>query len=323
MSVKFAAVFAALVALSLGGTERLPALEPVVEYRLSLLDRPHDVAPSPEGAVWFTAQFKGALGRLDPVTGKVSYTSLGFGSRPHGVISGPDGSAWITDGGLNAILRVSPGGTVTRYPLPKDAPDADLNTAAFDGSGKLWFTGQSGVYGSVDPQTSAVRVFPAPKGRGPYGITGSPGGKVFFVSLAGDYIGAIDSSTGRVTVLEPGGPRQGTRRIWSDSRGVLWVTGWESGNLIRFDPVSRKWEFHRLPGEDPRPYAVYVDEQDRVWVSDWGSNSVYRFDPAEGGFTRYPIPSDGAEVRQMLGRQGELWGAESGTDRLLVIRFAK
>ena len=27
-----------------------------------------------------------------------------------------------------------------------------------------------------------------------------------------------------------------------------------------------------------------------------------------------------AEVRQMLGRPGERWGAESGTDRLVVIR---
>ena len=32
---------------------------------------PHDVAPAPDGGVWFTAQPRGALGRLDPATGKV------------------------------------------------------------------------------------------------------------------------------------------------------------------------------------------------------------------------------------------------------------
>jgi virginiamycin B lyase len=27
---------------------------------------PHDVAPAPDGTVWYTAQGQGALGRLDP-----------------------------------------------------------------------------------------------------------------------------------------------------------------------------------------------------------------------------------------------------------------
>jgi streptogramin lyase len=29
----------------------------------------------------------------------------------------------------------------------------NLNTAAFDASGTLWFTGQGGVYGRLDPAT--------------------------------------------------------------------------------------------------------------------------------------------------------------------------
>lgn len=68
--------------------------------------RPHDVAPAPDGTVWYTAQRQGALGILDPATGKVRQVPLGANSAPHGVIAGPDGTAWITDGGLNAIVRV-------------------------------------------------------------------------------------------------------------------------------------------------------------------------------------------------------------------------
>lgn len=30
---------------------------------------PHDVAPAQDGTVWYTAQYQGALGRLDPATG--------------------------------------------------------------------------------------------------------------------------------------------------------------------------------------------------------------------------------------------------------------
>ena len=66
-------------------------------------------------------------------------------------------------------------------------------------------------------------------------------------------------------------------------------------------------------------YAVYVDERDRVWLSDFGSNALVRFDPVTSRFTSLRLPSAGADVRQILGREGEVWGAESGTDKLVVV----
>src|SRR4051812_33601501 len=65
----------------------------------------HDVAPAPDGGVWFTAQRSGHLGWFDPSGGKVELIALGTGSSPHGVIQGPDKAAWLTDGGQNAIVR--------------------------------------------------------------------------------------------------------------------------------------------------------------------------------------------------------------------------
>ena len=40
---------------------------------------PHDVAPAPDGTVWYTAQLTGKLGRLDPETGKTTEIPLGEG----------------------------------------------------------------------------------------------------------------------------------------------------------------------------------------------------------------------------------------------------
>jgi virginiamycin B lyase len=114
-------------------------------YAVPAGSRPHDVAPAPDGSVWYTSQPKGAVGRLDPKSGKVDQIGLGFGSSPHGVIVGPDGAAWITDGGLNAIVRVDPKTRqVRKFPMPPGSEYANLNTAAFDGNGVLWFTGQNG-----------------------------------------------------------------------------------------------------------------------------------------------------------------------------------
>jgi virginiamycin B lyase len=72
---------------------------------------------------------------------------------------------------------------------------------------------------------------------------------------------------------------------------------------------------------DSAAYAVYADETDRIWLSDFGANAVLRFDPAGEKFKSFVIPCTGADIRQMLGRWGEVWTAESGTDRLTVYRF--
>lgn len=293
------------------------------EYPVPAGLHPHDVAPAPDGTVWYTAQNGGALGRLDPATGDTHQILLGAGSAPHGVIVGPDGAAWVTDGGLNAIVRVDPDTeAVTVFPLPAGSNYANLNTAAFDGNGILWFTGQSGIYGRLDPATGVIDVFDAPRGRGPYGITSTPDGGIYYASLAGSYVGQIDITSGEVTILEPPTPNQGARRVWSDSQGRVWVSEWNSGNVSVYDPAQETWQTWRLPGADPRPYAVYVDENDIVWLSDFGANALVSFDPATEQFTTFPLPSPSGEVRQILGRPGEVWGAESGASKLIVIRTA-
>jgi virginiamycin B lyase len=298
--------------------------EPVLEeFPVPAGSRPHDVAPAPDGSVWYTAQRAGALGRLDPATGETTHIPLGAGSAPHGVIVGPDGAPWITDSGLNAIVRVDPAtAAVAVFPLPADSASANLNTATFAGNGILWFTGQNGFYGRVDPATGQVEAFAAPRGRGPYGITSTPGGDVYYASLAGSHIARIDLATAAATPLEPPTPGQGARRVWSDSQGRIWVSEWDAGQLALFEPETGAWREWPLPGDRPQAYAVYVDEQDKVWVSDFGGNALVRFDPVEEAFEVFPLPSPNGNVRQILGRPGEIWGAESGVDKLVVIRTA-
>ena len=112
--------------------------------------RIHDVAPAPDGLVWWTARGSGQLGILDPSTGESRFVELGPDSAPHGVIQGPDGLAWITDSGQNAIVSYDPSNQdVAVYPLPEDTGFTNLNTPAIDGDGNVWFTGQNGIYGKV------------------------------------------------------------------------------------------------------------------------------------------------------------------------------
>ena len=287
---------------------------------------PHDVAPDPRpgGPVWYTAQGQGALGRLDPVTGKAEQIPLGEGSAPHGVIIGPDGAPWITDSGLNAIVRVDPKTrAVKRFPLPI-AKSANLNTATFDKAGRLWFTGQAGYHGRLDPASGKVEVWESPRGRGPYGIATTPTGDVYYASLAGNHIARIDRASGKASVIEPPTPGQGARRVWSDSSGRIWVSEWLSGQVSVHDPKSagssKAWRAWKLPGKKPQAYSVWVDEDDKVWLTDFAANAIVRFDPKTEAFESFPSTAPNAAVRQMLGRKGEAWGAESSADRLVVVR---
>ena len=296
-----------------------PTTFEVATYPVPAGSRPHDVAPAAEGGVWYTAQGSGELGWLDPESGEVEEIALGPGSAPHGVIVGPDGAPWVTDSGLNAIVRVDPAThEVERFPLPPTMPNVNLNTAAFDGDGTLWFTGQAGWYGRLAP-SGAIEVFSAPRGTGPYGITATPDGEIYYSSLAGSYLGAVDRESGSVREIDPPTAGAGLRRAWSDSGGRIWVSEWNAGQVGMYDPATAAWREWPLPGDAPMAYAVFVDDRDIVWLTDFGANAIVRFDPATETFDSVALPSPEAAVRQLHGRPGEVWGAESAVDRIVVV----
>jgi virginiamycin B lyase len=122
--------------------------------------------------VWYTGQHVAVLGCLDPKTGGVERISLGKGSAPYGVIVGPDGASWVTDTGQNAILVLIQEAKMWRLGrCPRHGGGANLNTAAFDGRGRIWFTGQTGIYGRLDPATAKMDVWDA---RRPSVLMASP-----------------------------------------------------------------------------------------------------------------------------------------------------
>jgi virginiamycin B lyase len=104
------------------------------------------------------------------------------------------------------------------------------------------------------------------------------------------------------------------------SKGRIWVSEWNAGKVAMYAPATGRWREGRIPGATPMPYAVYVDDRDVVWLSDFGANALVRFDPTTQKFTRLVLRSSPANVRQILGRPGEVWGAESGVDKLVVVR---
>ena len=131
----------------------------------------------------------------------------------------------------------------------------------------------------------------------------------------------MDTRSGRARIFEPPTAGQGARRIWPDSRGRLWISEWNAGKLGVYNPRTRRWREWRLPGANPQPYAVYVDEADLVWLTDFGTNSLVRLDSARQRFESFKLPQQGANVQPATRpRRRGMGRSSSGTDRLVVAR---
>jgi virginiamycin B lyase len=106
------------------------------------------------------------------------------------------------------------------------------------------------------------------------------------------HIARIDLQTGAASVLEPPTSNQGARRVWSDSRGRIWVSEWNAGQVAVYNPADNSWLEWKLPGNRPQAYAVYVDDGDVVWLSDFGANALVSFDPEQepSRSSRCPTP---------------------------------
>src|SRR5260370_16727683 len=67
-----------------------------------------DVAPAPDGTIWFCGQRNGTLGRLEPRDGSYKLIDLGKGAAPHGVLICPPRHPRITQHAHNAIPPLHP-----------------------------------------------------------------------------------------------------------------------------------------------------------------------------------------------------------------------
>ncbi|HEY8599947.1 MAG TPA: hypothetical protein VIL85_16030 [Thermomicrobiales bacterium] len=291
------------------------------EYLLPRGSVPYGVALTPDGAAWYTAQRAGELGRLDPATGAIKEIALGQGAAPRGIVVGPDGALWLVDAGLNTLVRVDAATeAIRRFSLPTGGAGANLQALAFDRSGRLWFTGEGGLYGHLDQNMGIVQTFKAPRGVGPAGITVAPDGTIYFASFDGDYVEQIVPETGLATTLRLPTATAGPRGIAADSHGRIWVAMWQAGLLAAYEPTTTRWHTWPLPGRKPQPRAVYADARDRIWLTDDSANAILRFDPPTEGFQALTLPTAAGAINQLAGRPGEIWGAESGGDRLVVLR---
>ncbi len=232
-------------------------------YELPKGDHPHDVAPAPDGSVWYTGQGAGVLGRLDPKTGKHRARASGRGFRParrdrrarRARPGSPTAASTRSCASIPRRSASSAGRCPRAARTPTSTPRLSMPRGAFGSPGRRASTGAS------IPRAGIWRCGTPRAGAGPTALPRRRRATSGSSRLPGSYLAKPDLETGAVTPIEPSRKGSGTRRVWSDSKGRLWVSEWNAGSLSVYDPQKKVWQTWPLPGEMPRAYAVFVDDE--------------------------------------------------------------
>ncbi|GIW41736.1 MAG: hypothetical protein KatS3mg076_2313 [Candidatus Binatia bacterium] len=296
---------------------------------------------------WTIPRGDSPLGGVFHASGALLAPNSNAHVAPHSLQVAPDGSLWITLCLGNKIARFDPVREAWSIFVQKDG--LYPHTLRFDSRGRAWYTlAVSNHVGVIDPATGeqrtirlpardwgqevAVRLVPVflwvarflPEGflttnasEGvdlpvPYGIDVAPDGSVWFSQLNEHRIGRIDPDTFEVEMFET--PFPGPRRLRFDSRGNLWIPGFSSGVVARYEIRTGKFRSWKLPVPGVEtPYALAVDKRtDTVWICGTNSDSLVRFEPEEERFTVFPLPTRVTYTREIdFDEAGGVWTSNS------------
>ncbi len=284
-----------------------------------------DVVTGPDDAIWATPMTDGLFGgarfvrRIDPATGDVTAFDLGedvgLGSK---IAVGSDGNLWLTKQstfGQGALIRVTPQGDVTSFPLSDpDFPDAVISPygIAAGGDDAVWFTtpdtsftGSTPAVGRLDPDTGETELFPLadPDALGGY-MTEDAAGRLWFTTPRGNTIGRIDPNAPNPQVVEfriPTADSQPVGITFADD-GSLWFTEAAADNIGRYDPASGQFTEYPLDTLGSMPFDIVKGDDGKIYFTETGTGKIGQLDPNKAP-AGPPNPSDG-EAKPPFEQQG-------------------
>jgi streptogramin lyase len=268
---------------------------------------PHSIQVAPDGALWATLALGNKLGRFDPDTETWSTHPLPEGFYPHTLRFDPEGRLWFTVAVSNHLGMLDPAtGAFRTVRLPSGGFAQAVTLRLLPVF--LWLNRR------FDMAAMAAEGGGAAELPVPYGIDVAPDGTIWFSQLNQHRIGRLDPETFEVEMIDT--PFTAPRRLRFDARGRLWIPGFSSGVVSRFDPQTREFRTWPLPIEPAgteTPYALHVDRRrDHVWICGTNSDTLIRFEPEPERFTVYPLPTRVTYTREIdFDEDGRVWTSNS------------
>src|SRR5881396_2590124 len=261
------------------------------EWKVTPGTRPHDPAVAPDGAVWYTGQLDGHLGKLDPKTGVVTKYKIPNPSAggPHTPIFDQKGTLWFTMQQGNMVGRLTPAtGEIKLVTMP--TANSEPYGLVINSKGVPFFTQLMGNrIGSLDPVTMQVREYFLGEGTGPRRLAVMPDDIIYYTNYARGTLGRLDPATGRTKEwTSPSGARSQPYAITASGSIVWYVEGNANPNmLVRFDPATEKFQtWPILPSGGGVVRHMVVGPDGSLWLADSEVDAITKVEIKSGTRTR-------------------------------------
>jgi len=262
----------------------------VTEYTLATASGAAIVS-GPEGDLWFT-QDDGIV--RSTTAGEVtSFPLPEEKSGPSAITVGPDGNFWFTEETASRIGRISTGGTITEFPLPKGSLP---NGIVAGPENVLWFTERGSHRIGRITTAGEISEFQVPGSVVELSsIALGSDGNLWFGDEAAPRVGRITTS-GKITIFRV--PTElGTRSLLAGPDGRIWfASGFEVGAISPAGVIS--WPACLTKRCLVPPSALAFAADGSLWIGagvghcpgycGGGTEISYQFDP--GGVGPYSLP---------------------------------
>jgi streptogramin lyase len=243
-----------------------------------------------------------------------------LGPGPADMALGSDGNMWIIGQSFSELMRVTPSGALTQYPLPRS--NDDLMGLALGADGNLWFAEwANSAIGKISPLTGRITEYPLPLGAGgvayPNAVALGPDGKIWFLDFHTNVIGSIAPGGAIVEYPLPGKPesagtspgQQGGLTAGPD--GNLWISLVNSNQILKVSTAGTILASYTIP--TPNAYVFYLTPgpDGNVWFAEYSAGKIGRVTPA-GGFSEYSLPENrpSGPLAIKAGPDGLVWFSE-------------
>jgi virginiamycin B lyase len=113
---------------------------------------------------------------------------------------------------------------------------------------------------------------------------------------------------------------KGAMRVWEapvpgavphdsavDSKGNIWFTLQETGQIARFNPDTHEWKLFKVATEDSGPHGLVSDALGDIWFTENYAGKIGRLNPKSGAIAEFTPPTAKDPHTLVFGPDGALW----------------
>jgi streptogramin lyase len=243
------------------------------------------------------------VSRTPTPSGSVTTYRVPSGASAFAIVRGPDGNMWFTEVlPSNDVGRITPGGSVTEYPVSVPHFLDGVGIAA--GYSHLWFAGNQGrLIGKITTSGAATTYTAA--GIAPYGVAFGPDGNVWFTDTANVAIGRANPRTGHIDEFKLSNPASVPFFIVNGPDGNLWFTDGGMGMVGKITTSGSITEYPLPSGAGANPYAIAAGSDGALYVAEGYPLGIARVG-TDGSIAVFDIPFI-RPTTMCLGPDGQIW----------------